>query len=382
MERDPQNPAAQAGDGVQQQPSTTQQQQQNQNPAQAGAHTVQLDPAVQAAITAAVMAAVTALTSQQKAPETQNNAEQKVRGPMSKYPAPQIFKPPAFKNPSETIRYVQKYLFDLKNYYLYGVGTDVSAVATFSSTSEYTFDFVQTLAHKEEEMRNTQNRNLTIDEVCTAISDRYMPLRNPEYEARSKLLSGGFRMRNNQTVTQFHAELTEAEKAGMAKHTELLAIMFRNALTPELQTRCRVDSNGRDWTDLEALYNYALGEERKLSVLRLHASRANAMRPQGPAAKKQKVSRQTPESGPSGAHQGNRNSRTKGKTWLQDWLDRNPGKDPKTEIMRNIKDKDGNHFTRHQFLTYKDEGRCTNCHKRAGHKWDECPEKPGADKQA
>jgi hypothetical protein len=199
-----------------------------------------------------------------------------------KWPEPTKFRPPRDQKPDEAMRIVSKYTYDFENWVKYSCEPSVSAVAMFSTNSEQTFEFVQTLIAQENHSLATGSGMLTAAQVCAAIRKRWLPVQDPRYEATQKLLSGSYRMQPRRSVAQFYEDfLIQLGKAQIALDSPLAHAFFLNALTPELNKRCQVDATGKPWDSLSALYEFALGEERKLAVLNTHPVRAHVMRKQG-----------------------------------------------------------------------------------------------------
>lgn len=201
-----------------------------------------------------------------------------------KFPKPATFKPPANDaKPAEAIRLIEKYIYDLKNYYTYGGSADdgIPATAAFSGTSEGTFDLVQVLEREQTRQLAAGQGMMTIDQVCERVKSRYMPLENPEQHSRAKLLSGGYRQ-GERTVAQYHGDfLVEAAKAGYdfehEQDMKTLTQLFLNGLYPELRAVCQAGADDKLFTSLPPLYQHALAKERELNALNKRAPRNRAM---------------------------------------------------------------------------------------------------------
>jgi hypothetical protein len=99
--------------------------------------------------------------------------------------------------------------------------------------------------------------------------------------ARRALLNSQVCMQPGQSVraffTQFNQCLTKAEISDPAMRIDL----FMRGLAPEIKFMCLVDSEGSEWTDLDALVKHAAGKQRAL-MAELAEQRAHAQSTPGP----------------------------------------------------------------------------------------------------
>lgn len=232
-------------------------------------------PAVTAAGPVPTFAAVTAATSDQVTTPCfagmDRNAVSGKRSEPKRYPPPKEFVPPVDHRAS-SITYVEKYLFDLKNYAQYGMASDVPPFLAFSQTSTGTFELVQEMAARDEAM--PEGTHMPIDEVCAMIARRYLPSIDRSLDARMRLLGGEIVMRGDEMLAAYKArflsELALATRgAGQTPMSEFdKMLLYRNGMAEELKDACVSDAQARRLTDFEEVHMFAEAMETRIRMRR------------------------------------------------------------------------------------------------------------------